>query len=253
MKKNNLSQNVLEKIKFRKIKPTPKWQFLLKDYVIWGAGIISVLVGAFAFAVILYMLVNNHWDIYQYATNSLTSYIFSTLPYYWLLFLSIFLVIAYLNIRHTSKGYKYNLNLIIVASIGVSVILGTIFYGIGLGQTIDNEFSKRMPIYKKFMQRDLGMWHKPGRGIIAGEVIEVIDKNNFILKSKKDINWQVNSGSVSYILIEEIIKGEELIIIGEKVSENKFKAIMIKPWDKVNIMQPDMRPGIMDFHKIPRK
>lgn len=254
MEKDNLSNDVLKTIKDQKIKPTPKWQFLLKDYVIWGAGVVSVLVGAFAFAVVLYMVVNNDWDIYQYATNSLLGYIFSTLPYYWLLFLSIFIVIAYFNIRHTKKGYKYGLNMIIIISIGASIILGTVFYGLGLGQAIDNEFSKRVPIYKKFTQRNPQMWHKPGRGVIAGVVVWIGDEYNFKLKGLKGATWLVDSSSAWQESEQGVAVGDKIIVIGSEIIDNELKAKKILPWDrdKMEMMPSPMNLRMMDFHKIPK-
>jgi len=251
MKKQNIGQNVLRVLREKRIRPKPRWEFLLKDYIIWGAGIISVLVGALSFAVILYMVVNNDWDIYQYTTNSLAGYIFSTLPYYWLLFLSIFIILAYFNIRRTKKGYKYGLSLIIIASIGASVILGTVFYGVGLGRAIDNEFSQRIPIYQKFIQRNPKLWLKPGRGIIAGEVIDVMDEYNFRLKDLKENNWQVNSESVRYKLMLDIAIGDKIIVIGSKLTDNEFKAMMIRPWDREGFkaLRLPGKPGMMDFHK----
>ena len=59
MEKENISKQVLEKIKDKKIKPKSKWEFLLKDYVWWFLGILALNIGGLAFSVIIYFLVNN--------------------------------------------------------------------------------------------------------------------------------------------------------------------------------------------------
>jgi len=39
----NFNDNVLHKIKEEKISPKPRWQFLLKNILMWGLGVVSLI------------------------------------------------------------------------------------------------------------------------------------------------------------------------------------------------------------------
>jgi heme/copper-type cytochrome/quinol oxidase subunit 2 len=114
MKTEELSQKVLETIKDKHLKPKPKWEFMLKNYIIWILSITSLVVGSFAFAVIIYMVRNSNWDLYQNLSGNLLGLILASLPYFWFIFLIIFILISYYNFRHTKSGYRYKFYLIVV-------------------------------------------------------------------------------------------------------------------------------------------
>jgi len=95
MNDKNISQKVLEAIKNQKIVPKPKWTFLLKENLMWAFGIASLIVGGLAFAVIIHMVRNNDWDVYQDISGGLLQFILLTLPYFWIVFLALFIFIAH--------------------------------------------------------------------------------------------------------------------------------------------------------------
>jgi len=53
------SKKLLDRIKKEHIKPTPKWLFVSKNIFVWIAFILSVLIGAGAFSVILFAIQQN--------------------------------------------------------------------------------------------------------------------------------------------------------------------------------------------------
>jgi len=54
-----VTKNTLQKIKKENIKPIPKWQFLLKDSLVWGLFVLNLILGSIGFAIALYLLTNN--------------------------------------------------------------------------------------------------------------------------------------------------------------------------------------------------
>ena len=182
MTTKNLGKKILETIKKKHITPKPKWEFLLKDYFLWILTFLAMIIGGFAFSVIIYMFKNNDWDIYKYMDDSLLGFIFGTLPYFWILFLVIFIAAGHYNFKHTKKGYKYHLHLMIIVNILVSIFLGTILYDAGVGQAIDQALSERMPFYEKFINRRMMMWKQFEKGRLAGLIIEVEDVEYFTIK-----------------------------------------------------------------------
>ena len=110
MKYLNLSQAVLAKIKEEHIKPRPKWQFTFKNVLVWITSAIALVFGGLSSSVVIYMLVNNDWDVYEHITGSLAGFIFVTMPYYWLVFMAIF-CLSYSSI--TSFSYNNSLLLLV--------------------------------------------------------------------------------------------------------------------------------------------
>ena len=116
---NDITKKIIDKIKQGQIKPRPKWEFLLKNYVIWALFAISIFIGSLATSVVIFMILNDGWG--DFSNLSTGKAIILNIPYFWLAILALFLIVAYLNIKHTKKGYKYNPYLIMLLSVFVSI------------------------------------------------------------------------------------------------------------------------------------
>jgi len=231
MNEKELSQKVLEKIKEEKIQPKAKWEFLLKESLVWVLGTISLIVGGLAFSVVIHMSLTNDWDVYEYISESFLGFLFGTLPYFWLLFLALFVFIADYNFRHTKTGYRHKLYVIVTGSIITSMLLGGIFYVVGMGRTIDRALSENAPQYYHIMNHRRALWGHPERGLLSGVVVELVDEDNFKLKDMKNSVWMIDGDDAVMIGGMELIKeGERLRVIGKRFDDNNFKAIRIMPW-----------------------
>jgi hypothetical protein len=219
----------LEEIKEKKIQPKPKWEFLLKEYLIWVFGIGSLLVGGLAFSVIIHMSITNDWDVYEYINNSLVSFILATLPYFWLMCLGIFIALAYYNFKHTKSGYHYQIHALVLVSVISSILLGGVFYSVGLGRTLDVVFSENVPAYHQFMNHRRALWKHPEKGLLAGIITE---KNGDDIKVK-DFDGKTWSISLDDIIFDDdldIEKGSRVRLIGRVTSDGEFKAERLMPW-----------------------
>ena len=56
---DTFDQKLVAKIKQANIAPKPRWHFLLKNSVIWAAGTLSLLIGAGAASVMIYLFKYN--------------------------------------------------------------------------------------------------------------------------------------------------------------------------------------------------
>ncbi len=240
MKNKNISQEILETIKEKKITPKPKWQFLFKDYFIWAITGIFLIIGSLSAAVVIYMIDNNDWDLYQKASDSFLGFVFATLPYFWILFLILFIFIADYNLRQTKGGYRYGLGKIILSTVLVSLILGSLFYNLGLAKTIDQTFND-IPIYRKIMEHRHQVWMQPNKGLLVGQILSAKDKNNFILKDLDGKDWQVFCCQ-DMVIEEELEKGLRIRAIGQEKEKSSFEAIRIMPLIGKKWMMKEMMP-----------
>ncbi|MFH1523185.1 MAG: hypothetical protein ABIE43_05215 [Patescibacteria group bacterium] len=243
MSKKDIGHKVLDIIKDKKIEPKPRWEFLLLDYVIWGFGFVAIFVGGLAVAVIIFMVSHNDLDLLVFTGRSRISGVFFSLPYYWLLFLSLFVIVAYYNFKHTKKGYRHGLVMVILVSVGASIILGILFHGIGMGQAIDNSFAKKLPFYKMNIHRNPRMWMKIDKGVIAGDIIEKVSDKEFSLIDLKGNDWQVRCEDLCLEFACDNLFKTKVIVAGKALDNNEFEASVVRPWMRGAMIQ--MKSGCM--------
>ncbi|PWB38330.1 MAG: hypothetical protein C3F02_04975 [Parcubacteria group bacterium] len=227
-----LEQKVIENIKEQHLKPRPRWQFLAKDYVFWGLGFLAILIGGLTFAVIIYMFLNSDWEVYSLFSDTIAVHIFTVLPYFWILFLVLFVIVAYYNLRHTNKGYVFSLPKLIGAAVGLSMLLGVFWYNLGLGYTIDNILTDNVPFYgqhfSKHTQR-AHLWQRPEEGFLVGVVSERQGDTVWLNDFTGNV-WRVTLADLEGPWLMEITSGSPVRLVGEVVGEDTFKALRLLPW-----------------------
>lgn len=206
---SNLKNKIFDQIKNKKVEPTARWQFLIKDYVIWAFFGLSVIVGSIAFAVIILMVRTN----YDFGETNL-----AIIPYFWLAVLVVFVFVAYLNLSQTKVGYKVNPYLWVVISIVASIVLGLIVYTMGWSSHIERGVYRNIPIYQKAIDHKMKGWMNPEAGILIGHV-EKIEIESFQLFSPDRHIWQVHYNDLS-----SDFEGKRVQVIGELKNKDEFEA-----------------------------
>ncbi len=230
----NISQDVLEKIKDKHIAPKPKWQFTAKNIAMWSAFGVSVAIGSLAFSAVLYRVTAEDWGIYQHLGRGPVPHFFMSLPYIWILAVVACGVLAIYNFKHTKRGYCHKPVLVIVSSIVVALVGGTILFVVGFGDHVDRQLSER----KMFLGPKMQMWQQVDKGLLAGE-IESLEffPEKIIIEDFSDKQWEVIY-IVNGLPEQELREGMRVKLIGEEVADNKFNAIEIRPWRLNRMVSP---------------
>ena len=226
---SHVSKSIISKIKKEKIKPTPKWVFLLKRSVVWGLFGLSVLFGSIAISIIFFQYRDAGWDVYSQMDDGLMEFILLALPYFWIILMVGFVALACYNFRHTKTGYKYNVFAIIGLSLLTSLILGSVLYASGFSEKIENVF-RQIPNYERLHIGKRILWQRPGRGFLAGTIVQIEGKKVLILQDFKQQSWWVDitkarSGPNFVPVVQMKVK-----MAGEKISAGNFRAEFIGPW-----------------------
>jgi hypothetical protein len=231
-----LKSKVLEKIKEDKIEPKPRWQILMKNYIIWMVFCFAVIVGAISFCVILDVFSDNDWDIYKYATESPLQRAILSLPFLWFGFLIIFLVLAFYYYKQTKSGYKFSALRILGLSIIASIFLGTIFhFFFGMGENVEMIVADHIPFYEKVSTHcnNKEVWLQPEKGLLAGRIVGIIEPSGFDLEDFNGLTWKVKESKNIFIRTKSpLFEKEEIKIIGEEEQEGLFRALEIREWRK---------------------
>lgn len=226
---SDISKNVLEQIKEEKIKPKPRWEFLVKNNIFWAVFAIFVALGGVAVSVMIFMLTDQDWDIYDKLGKSFTEYLLLSVPYFWLLLVMAFLAFAWIDLKHTKSGYKYSFFRIGILNIVSSLVLGVIFFYSGLGLKMDKAFAENIPFYQTMHPlRPANVWENPERGFLVGEIISFVGDDNFNLVDPLDNEWLIECVNCVWRSGAEAREGMVVKIFGQKVDNHNFQAFEMR-------------------------
>ena len=188
----------------------------------WTIFSIGILIGSLATSVIIFMVNHTNWPFYAAFGNPLKKLLIN-LPVFWLLLLIIFLAVAFYNIKHTKKGYKYNPLVIVLLSIMASIIIGSGVYAVGGGEKLEDIFYRRVPIYQQIIIQRGRMMLNPEHGVVAGVVVEV-QENYIKIRDFTGKVWEVSTSTNQFQV------GQRVHLLGKKISDDEFEGMVIKPW-----------------------
>lgn len=224
------SQKLINKIVSEDIKPSPRWHFVFKNYIFWIVFFMFIIFGSIAFSIILYAVAESDFNLLMSLSHSRIQFLIASLPFLWILFLIIFLIISIFGIRHTKTGYRYPLLKILSINIVISILLGVLFFYTGGAERMEQIFAENIPAYRGIEENKISRWSDPESGFLAGVIIE--DNNGIILiEDLSGKKWEI---SIQEIIISQRLSleiGEKIKIIGEILEDNIFAAKEIRGWE----------------------
>ena len=236
----NLAERVLERIEEEHLAPRPRWEFLFKNYVFWTLGALAVLFGALAFAAALFEVQNAGWRFALTTHSDLMSFLLEIAPYLWVVALTLFILLGYLNIRRTNHGYRYPLALIALGAVLSSAAFGGFINAAGLGQVIEESVGNHLPFYRPILAQQHSWWVAPEKGLLGGKVIFVQPDASFTLRDFSGQTWTVASADVASTDIKAIMRGGDVRVVGlpTTATSSAFHACFVFPWESHQISVP---------------
>lgn len=227
----DLSRKIFEVIREKHLQPKPRWQFLLRDYMIWLFSGLSVILGSLSFSVALSIW--NDYDLGGLKAMRPEFYenIILNLPYFWFGFIALFALLAYYNFKHTKEGYRHQAGLLLAASIFLSIILGAGLHYLGAGRQIDRALHHNFRYYGRMVRHTEDFWMRPEKGFLAGEVVH-IEAGNFRFRDLSRKTWIVDAGEATWHHNLKLQAGLKLRLLGE-AEDGVFRARDIMPWPMI--------------------
>jgi len=224
------SQKLLNKITAEQIKPSPRWHFILRNYIFWSVFLIFVVLGSIAFSIILYAITENDFDLLSFSGSKI-EFLFSVLPLLWILFLVIFSIISIFGIRHTKTGYRYSFLKILSFNILLSIFSGALFFYTGGAEKMERIFAENISVYKSFEERRISRWSHPENGFLSGLILENKSKDIILIKDFNGMKWEINIQDAFIRSKLYLNQGEKIKITGEILEDNIFTAQEIRKWE----------------------
>jgi len=247
---NNISKNVLDKIKQDKIKPIPHWQFVLLHIVTWLGLVASIVLGSFAVGIVLREIFSTDWqNVHRIGQSGIPGFVL-ILPYIWFLTLGLTLFLSSLLIKHINKGYKFRPFMIIGGSILISILFGSILYATHTSDNFEQAIRDNFRPYKSFQEAKEGMWMAPENGVIIGIIIEIDPEIMLVINDITGQKWLINIEEANIPTRFNPSIGNGIMAIGELIDDNLFRA------DEIRMRDPNRIPGgmkMMKNHILPIK
>jgi hypothetical protein len=243
MEKKDLTQKVLADIKQKNIKPKAKWQFTVKNILFAGFLALFLAFGSFAFSIMLFLLINNDWDLRHLVAKGLLAFLISTFPYIWIILFIIFLVLSFVIFRKMRGSYRFKYSLVLLLGVVAVLVIGSILHRAGVSKIMDLTLRKHIPIYQDIIEKRNKIWLNPEQGVLIGKVLDG-EKNYVYILDPKNRKWKVNIENISEEELIILKSDFPVKIIGTVKKEGLFEAerIRIAPkgfyLQKMNIQIP---------------
>lgn len=219
---DKITKNVLEEIEEKQIEPKAAWMFRARNIGVWVLGIVSIVFGAVAVATSIHILDGNDVLFFAQARGANPRFLFTSLPYIWIVVFVLFILLAQYEIRHTKKAYKIPLWQLVLGVLGASVVLGAVLHFTGVGKAIDYALEERSENYGRFLAPRHRGWVSPEDGVIGGKIIELSNGKMLEIETIEGDVWDLD---ISNADVKGTIEENRLIhAIGEKTGNNSFVA-----------------------------
>jgi hypothetical protein len=229
-----LAKRILTTIQEKHLRPRPRWEFLFKNYFFWALGGLAVVLGALAFSAALFEIENAGWQYFAATHGSFISFFFAAAPFLWVAVLILFVLIGYVNIRHTRRGYRYPLSLIALGAVLTSITLGTSLYAAGLGGSVEESLGDHPPFYRPVLTAEHSWWLAPAKGLLGGVVVSVAsDTASFTLQDFSGREWTIDSSDLRGPDLAALLRGGVVRVAGVPVAPGStalFHACFVFPW-----------------------
>lgn len=229
----DLKTAIVDRIAKENIAPRSKAYWFLLDVSVWGLWALAVLCGSLAVAVLLFASLQMSFELHEVTHNSVSEFIFEWLPLIWIAVLLLMSGLAYFNMRHTKRGYKYSLSIIVLSSISASIIGGFIFHYVGVGYYVDTYLGRSMPMYHSQETFVMKKWQQPESGRLVGRFVENVEPTSLL--NFEDINgqvWRINVQELKPMDMQLARSGEKVRVIGVIATgtTNMIHSCAIFPW-----------------------
>lgn len=229
-----LKDSLFEKIEADKVCPRSRLYFWSQECTLWSVWFLSVMVGALAVAVSLFVVFHRQYEVYEVTHENMFTFMVEVLPYVWILTFFLMVAVAVFNIRQTKRGYRYPLWFILSSSVVLSFAGGSALQFFGLGFSIDNILGSNMDMYMSQDKIERRLWQSPDNGRLIGMQVftETIPTSTVLFEDISGQRWTLNINELHARDLELLAMQEPVRLLGECVDKESriFHACEVFPW-----------------------
>jgi hypothetical protein len=250
--KTSCKGSVMSRIECGEVCPRSRRFFQTRECVVWSLWALSVVVGALAVAVTLFVFTHRQYTLYEATHDNFITFMVDVLPFVWIIVFAAMVGLGVYELRRTKRGYRYPLWQIFASSMVLSLAGGAALQLFGLGYTTDHMLGQRMGMYDSQDKIERKLWQNPAEGRLLG-VAEAPPLPPATAVAFKDIEgamWQV---AITDLREEdlELLDGKRAIkLLGTVSGEQLFHPCAVLPLRAPNeLSMRDMREEREEFMK----
>jgi hypothetical protein len=191
--------SVMSRIGCGEVCPRSKTFFQTRECVVWFLWLISVVVGALAVAVTLFVIGFRQYGLYEATHDNFFTFMVEVLPFLWIVVFGMMVFVGVYELRHTKRGYRYPLWQIFGSSVVLSLAGGAALHLFGFGYSTDHMLGQRMHMYNSQEKIEEKMWQAPYEGRLLGRFGEPASPPSTLVRFT-DVSgneWKVNIDELS--------------------------------------------------------
>ena len=208
--KSSCKSSVMSRIECGEVCPRSRRFFQTRECVVWGLWALSVVVGALAVAVTLFVVTHRQYSLYEATHDNFLTFMVEVLPFVWIIVFGIMVAVGVYNLRHTKRGYRYPMWQIVGSSIVLSLAGGAALQLFGLGYATDHMLGERMGMYDSQEKIEKRLWQNPQEGRLAGSAKETLTPPATVItfEDVEGENWLVS--------VTDLSKKEQELLVAQK-------------------------------------
>ena len=212
---------VLNRIKAEGVCPRPRLWFQTRECFVWLLWLVSVVLGALAVTVSLFVIVYNQTALFEATHDSWWFFMAEALPYLWLFILTLMLTLAVFDLRQSRRGYRHPLWKIVGSSVLGSFGLGIILHTVGTGYYVDHVLGQKWSFYMSQQKYEEERWQKPSEGRLVGAVVDYETLTGDIVRPRavrfadvSGVTWETTVAEVSPADLKLLLSQERVHLFG---------------------------------------
>jgi hypothetical protein len=191
-----LEKQILEKIRAKGLRPTPKSFFKARDLLLWvllGAFVAALSVG---FGMIIFMIRGADLALFNTLGLSASEKLLYSVPFFWIAATIAIGAAVYINYRNTKKGYKTSVGKFSLIALVIAIILGSLVYAFNITNYVDRAAS-HFRLYNAIVPLNTNVWYDPEHGLLSGVVRNRESNSDFYLSDGRGTLWHVTGALIS--------------------------------------------------------
>ncbi|MCA9354225.1 MAG: hypothetical protein KC877_01765 [Candidatus Kaiserbacteria bacterium] len=232
--KKCLKTSIFERIESEQVSPRSRWFFHSRECVVWFFWGISVLIGALAVGISLFVMIHHQYALYEATHENFFTFLVDVLPYLWFMVFGLMIAVAVFNLRHTKRGYRWPMWMIIASSMVFSFAGGSAIHLFGLGHEVDELLGSHLGMYTSQSKLEQIMWQVPSEGRLIGRQVytTVQPTSTIIFEDTTGARWRVDLSELSTRDMDLLASEQTVRLLGVPTEgEVKiFHACGAMPW-----------------------
>jgi hypothetical protein len=241
-------RSVMSRIECGEICPRSRTFFKTRECVVWALWFVSVIVGALAVAVTLFVVAHRQYALFEATHDSFFMFLVEVLPFVWILVFGLMIGVGVYNLRHTKRGYRYPMWQIIGSSMVLSLAGGAGLHFVGVGYMTDHMLGQKMGTYDSQEKIEAKLWQNAQEGRLVGfqKAPMTPPGTTITFTDIEGAEWEMSVVDLHQYEIDLLDTKQKVKVMGviKHMQSGQFHLCGVFPWEYGNSMNRD------DLHEV---